>query len=163
MSKKEFSKKGKRYINPETGKYWRRGEIRADGKIFSQIFRSIIKRDGYYKHSFYSPDAFLRRQIDHSLGLRKVRAKKVGIKVSLDINYLFSIFPKDYLCPILGTKMVWSGGDNKNSPSLDRIVPSKGYVEGNVVWISSRANLIKQDASSEEIEKVAEWLKKKNL
>jgi hypothetical protein len=56
---------------------------------------------------------------------------------------------------------VWGGegDDRNNSPSLDRIVPELGYVEGNVVWISNRANILKRDATWEELQRVAEWLK----
>ena len=46
-----------------------------------------------------------------------------------------------------------------NSPSLDRLRLDLGYTEGNVNWISMRANYLKQDASSDEILKVANWLK----
>ena len=56
--------------------------------------------------------------------------------------------------------MKWGGGFARNSPSLDKIIPSKGYVEGNVAWISFKANAIKNDANSEEILKVSKWLKK---
>jgi hypothetical protein len=56
---------------------------------------------------------------------------------------------------------VWGGegDDRNNSPSLDRVVPELGYVEGNVVWISNRANILKRDAAWEELQRVAEWLK----
>lgn len=33
------------------------------------------------------------------------------------------------------------------SPSLDRLIPSKGYVKGNVVVVSWRANRLKNNAS----------------
>ena len=52
------------------------------------------------------------------------------------------------------------GGDKKTSPSMDRINSKKGYVRGNIAWISDLANTIKSDASSEQIFKVAKWLKK---
>ena len=45
-----------------------------------------------------------------------------------------------------------------NCPSLDRIVPKKGYVEGNIAWISNRANVIKNDGTAEEHLKVAEYI-----
>jgi hypothetical protein len=54
-------------------------------------------------------------------------------------------------------------GSHANSPTLDRLVPSKGYVKGNVVVMSARANFIKQDAGSEEVGKVAEWLRNQGL
>ena len=43
---------------------------------------------------------------------------------------------------------------------MDRIDPKKGYVEGNVVWVSNKANTIKSDSSIEEMEKVLLWYKK---
>lgn len=38
-----------------------------------------------------------------------------------------------------------------NSPSLDIIIPSKGYVKGNVWVISNRANRAKSNLSLEEL------------
>src|SRR5262249_28045470 len=46
------------------------------------------------------------------------------------------------------------------SPSLDRINPRKGYIRGNVIVVSQRANIIKQDANATEIEMVAKWLQR---
>lgn len=43
-------------------------------------------------------------------------------------------------------------------PTLDRIIPNKGYVKGNIQIISQRANVIKNDASAEEIMKVAKYM-----
>jgi hypothetical protein len=40
---------------------------------------------------------------------------------------------------------------------MDKIVPSKGYVKGNVIVVSKRANQIKSDATVAEIMKVAEF------
>lgn len=40
----------------------------------------------------------------------------------------------------------------KNYASLDKIDPTKGYVEGNVQIISHRANMIKNDATLEELD-----------
>ena len=49
----------------------------------------------------------------------------------------------------------WPG---PGSPTLDRIVPSLGYVPGNVVVISHKANSIKSNATAAEIRAVADWL-----
>jgi hypothetical protein len=61
-------------------------------------------------------------------------------------------------CPVLGLllekgKVVRSD----NSPSLDRIIPSNGYVKGNVLVISMRANRIKNDASIDELRAIADF------
>lgn len=53
------------------------------------------------------------------------------------------------------------GGDNVQvSPSVDKIVPEKGYVKGNVVWMSYRANSLKTDASLDELKGLARWIRK---
>jgi hypothetical protein len=64
-------------------------------------------------------------------------------------------------CPILGIELFISEkgvGRTDNSPSLDRIIPSLGYVKGNIAVISQRANRIKNDATLEEITKLKAWL-----
>ena len=59
------------------------------------------------------------------------------------------------VCPCLGTPIVpGEEGGIENSPSVDRIDPSKGYVKDNVWVISYRANRIKNDSTFEELEKV---------
>lgn len=55
-------------------------------------------------------------------------------------------------CPIFGIKLVPGvGRQSPNSPSLDRIIPKKGYVPGNVQVISWRANSLKKDANLREL------------
>lgn len=48
-------------------------------------------------------------------------------------------------CPALGIPVRLTAGRSPHSPSLDKIVPSKGYVSGNVRVISDRANRLKSD------------------
>jgi len=48
-----------------------------------------------------------------------------------------------------------------NWPSLDRWDSTKGYVPGNVFVISYRANTLKNNATYEEIVKVAQYLRKR--
>lgn len=96
----------------------------------------------------------------------KKRALAKGIPFTLtreDYKELYANCPK--LCPVLGIKINHSEiGSTKhqtdNSPSIDRITPSKGYVKGNVMIISALANRIKTDASIDQIKKVYEFLKK---
>ncbi len=89
----------------------------------------------------------------------KSRAKKNGIIFTLKFEDVPEI-PKT--CPILdiplfnGVKVCCP-----NSPSLDRKIPSKGYVPGNVEIISQRANQIKSDATVEELGRVYNYMKKK--
>lgn len=65
------------------------------------------------------------------------------------------------MCPVLGIPLVWSGGAfNATTGSLDRVIGDKGYVPGNVVWMSLRANLLKRDATKEEAQQLHEWFQK---
>lgn len=52
------------------------------------------------------------------------------------------------------------GGPSNESPSIDRLVPEEGYVHGNVAIICWRCNNLKRDASPEELERVAKWMRK---
>lgn len=54
---------------------------------------------------------------------------------------------------ILNIPLNWEGGPrDKNTPSLDRIIPEKGYVKGNVKIISNLANMMKSYANNEELQ-----------
>jgi hypothetical protein len=87
---------------------------------------------------------------------KKSRAKQAGI--DFDLIFEDVIFPSH--CPALGTLLDYTFGNGKcppNSPSFDRIDPRKGYVTGNVIVISSRANTIKNNASVDELLRVASF------
>jgi hypothetical protein len=65
------------------------------------------------------------------------------------------------VCPVFGTPL--QNGEkimSSNSPSLDRIIPEKGYVKGNVIIVSEKVNRIKSNATPEEIIAVGEFYKK---
>ena len=67
-------------------------------------------------------------------------------------------------CPVLGLELDWlSDYVKENSPSFDRIDCTKGYIPGNVIICSWRANRIKNNGSSEEHYKIAKWLESKGL
>lgn len=87
------------------------------------------------------------------------RAKDQGVPYDLKIKDLADL-PIPEVCPYLGIPIIkGEGKSSENSPSLDKIVPSLGYVKGNVEFISSRANRLKNDATLEELEKIVSRLK----
>ena len=86
----------------------------------------------------------------------RLRAQSRG----LDFNIDYSDIEMPENCPVLGTKISYGGGrQNENSPSLDRIDSSKGYVKGNVRVISWRANRIKSDATLAELESIVRYIR----
>lgn len=87
----------------------------------------------------------------------KQRAKDKGLM--FDIHYEDIAIPN--LCPILKIPLIPSidGTHSDNSPSLDRKIPYLGYTKGNVKVISMKANRIKSDATSAELEAVLSYVK----
>lgn len=74
---------------------------------------------------------------------------------------LLSSFPVPDVCPILGLELNYLGTGEysaDNSPSLDQIIPGKGYTKDNIQIISWRANRIKNDGTPEELIKIGEYL-----
>lgn len=61
-------------------------------------------------------------------------------------------------CPALGLELDYTGMDINTGWSIDKLVPSRGYVPGNVVIISRLANCIKCHATPAQIHQVATWL-----
>jgi hypothetical protein len=85
----------------------------------------------------------------------KERAKKHGMEFNLEMCDV--VIPA--VCPILGIPLVIAVGRmSDSSPSIDRIDNSEGYVKGNIQIISMKANRIKNDATPEELMKIALWV-----
>ena len=64
-------------------------------------------------------------------------------------------------CPVLGIELdYFAERTQEDSPSFDRVDSSKGYVKGNVIVCSWRANRIKNDGTAEEHKKIYEFLSK---
>lgn len=89
----------------------------------------------------------------------KHRSDSKGIPFNITVDYVLGITPDT--CPVFGTVFVFTGGGRNamHNASIDRLRPELGYVVGNIAVISTRANVIKNDASSEEMLKVVEWMK----
>ncbi|MGL4583653.1 MAG: hypothetical protein ACRCVU_11815 [Flavobacterium sp.] len=89
----------------------------------------------------------------------RCRAKSSNLPFNLTEEDL--VIPE--VCPILNIPIHQSWGtadieDNKDScPSVDRVIPSLGYVKHNVRIISARANRIKTDSTPQEIKLVYEY------
>lgn len=80
------------------------------------------------------------------------RAKNRAIEKGVPFNLTIEDVMYTDICPLLNIPLNWEGGPRtKNTPSLDRIIPEKGYIKGNVRIISNLANMMKSYASSEEL------------
>jgi len=81
----------------------------------------------------------------------KARATRGGYPFNIDASDI--IIPAK--CPVLGVELVYCGGPS--SPSLDKIDPTLGYVKGNVMVISNKANTMKNNATKTELRNFCEF------
>ncbi|WP_325341637.1 hypothetical protein [Xylophilus sp.] len=82
----------------------------------------------------------------------RYRAKRNGIRHTLALSDIH--VPTH--CPVLGIPLQPAQGRaGPASPSLDRLNPLRGYVRGNVVVVSWRANALKKDATAAELRRIA--------
>lgn len=93
----------------------------------------------YYRAARSTPDGWLRAHLNQ---VRR-RCAKNGIPFDVSSDDIET----PAICPILQKKILYSGGLGLHAmaPSIDRLVPSMGYVKGNCRIISMRANTMKND------------------
>lgn len=125
--------------------------------------RKRVLRKGWYATE---KAATLRRRSDRTkwgitvLPNLRFRAKKAGLPCTVTADDL--VVPE--CCPVLGFPLVLTAGEYQgprksfNSPSVDRFDNSKGYVPGNVRVISLRANMLKSNATLEELRAVIRYM-----
>ena len=166
-------------LNPKTGEPFKRGEIREDGKVFYGYDKTRFNKDKFYYEKWATPNSFKNlqeywirydrtRKSTKSQHIKRLyqniksNSKKRKISFDLTLEYLESIAP-DY-CPVFNTELAWGKLNltaKKNSPSLDRVDPKKGYTQGNVCWVSQLANKMKQDATTDQLKQFANWVNSK--
>jgi hypothetical protein len=96
-------------------------------------------------------DRYLLSAIRTKLSQAKQNNKRNNLPFNITADYLYNLFKKqDKKCAISGLKM----NITKRDPymlSIDKIIPSKGYVEGNVQWTCWAVNRAKGDMSLDEL------------
>lgn len=98
------------------------------------------------------------RNMKMRIHLLRGRAKRRGVPFELVYSDLCTLFnDQNGLCFYTDQPMVWdrSAGQSRKALSVDRIDSTRGYVAGNVVLCSWRANAIKNDLTMEELK---QWM-----
>lgn len=135
-----------------TPKQFKYGHVRDDGKVFIRYTKRKTKGGDIGVESWGSAEHHHRSRISHILINTKRRAKEQNIPCNLDMDFLIDLYPNDGMCPALNVKLEWGEANGrKYSPSLDRIIPEKGYVKGNVVFVSWKANTTKSDLTIDQL------------
>lgn len=89
---------------------------------------------------------------DKILNRVKTRAKEKGLAFNLELEDI--VIPD--VCPVFKVPFIY--GDHSWTYSLDRIKPELGYVKGNVVIISNKANMMKNTATAEDVRMLYQWM-----
>ena len=98
--------------------------------------------------------SYLNFKFKQLLNQKKNYCLKNNIDFDLSVDDIE--FPSH--CPVLGVELnYFSEIVSNNSPSLDRFDPNGGYVKGNVILISMRANRLKMNANPEELMAIAKY------
>lgn len=105
--------------------------------------------------------AFYKKTSPFKLRASRLRSAAQHKKVpfNLDAEYLESVWTGK--CPVFGHDIHINekSKDDEYAAEADRVVPSLGYVKGNVVFLSRRANRLKNNVTSLELKQLYDWLK----
>lgn len=94
------------------------------------------------------------------LYMAKVRSKQLGHKFNITVEDIF--IPK--YCPVLGLKLEKQNHKSApNSPSLDRVDNTKGYIKGNVRVISKKANELKRELTLKQLKSLCLYIEEHKL
>ena len=97
-------------------------------------------------------DKKISRILSKRLGDSKRNAAKKGIEHDIDLNYLKHIYRiSGGICPLTRVKFNYEPKHQDNL-SLDRVDNSKGYIKGNVWFITTWANRAKNDLPLEQFQ-----------
>jgi len=133
---------------------WKANTIKNDSTYFELLkvykyFSKYTSQEEVFK--FYNccePIQNYTAYLKQKLNRKKSYCKKIGI--TFGINEENIKIPK--ICPVLNMELSIDNKEKKNnSPSLDRIIPELGYIPGNVMVISMKANRIKSNATLSEM------------
>jgi hypothetical protein len=134
---------------------------RKNGKYESECIDCKFKRFANYKKT--KSYKLSRRKTCAKYKEKQLftKAKYRAIRKHLEFSIKLSDIVIPNICPVLGIPIIRdSCGISDNSPSLDRIDNTKGYVKDNIQVISNRANMIKSIGTAEEHLKIANYINK---
>lgn len=100
--------------------------------------------------------------------MAKARARAKSLPFDIDQEHLIWLWEQtDGICRLTGQKFdltKWGGKGqvNPRAPSVDRIIPSKGYVKGNVRLITYHMNVSLSDFGTKEFETLIECYNQRN-
>lgn len=115
--------------------------------------RECYRIQGRASYERNKAKAFFR----HKASRTRSRAQNLRLPYNITADHLEQIWTGH--CPVFGLKLIREADRvQEDAPELDRIIPSLGYVIGNVVWLSRRANRLKNNVTADELRQLLLWL-----
>lgn len=104
---------------------------------------------------------YIRDRTENYFHFKAIRAKSrsqwLKVPFNLTGEYLESIWTD--FCPVFGIPLEkWTDRQNEGAVELDRKTPSLGYVQGNVVFMSRKANRLKNNAAVDDLRRLLSWM-----
>ena len=103
------------------------------------------------------------RYIRSTVSRKKAYCKKYSIEFALTHKHLLSRWEGQnakcfYTYEPLEILRYRTKEQKAYAPSLDRVEPNKGYIDGNVVWCINKANIVKSNLTLDELKEwIPEW------
>ena len=142
----------------ENGKKFARGQKEGD-RYFWNYRTGYLQHCGkLYGEDWYNYEDFINKKCKSKISdvYSKAKIESYG-EPNITTEYIYSLYPSDNpICPIFKIPFTLTRGNA--FPELDRIDNNKGYIKGNVGWISHKANMIKYDYTLDELKLIINYL-----
>jgi hypothetical protein len=146
------------YSKEHASTYWQKAKAEGRTKQIAERNKNNVKK--YYDNnkeaiSLKKRETMVNNYLKYALIRIKSRCKKENVEFNITEEDL--VLPTH--CPIFGMELeaAVGRGAKDNSYSLDRVNPQGGYVKGNVVIVSNKANRMKNNGSLDDLKKLVEY------
>jgi hypothetical protein len=159
--------------NPQRVKENRQKDYQQNKDRYLEYSKQWHENNANYRREYYqnNKEIFKERRKGKNNRLRemfkaaKYRANNDCLPFDLTIEYMEAI-AMDY-CPVTGELLDWDlefsekGKRNPMAPSLDKVIPSLGYTQGNVAIICNQMNTLKSDMTLEQLNQLVNYVCRK--
>lgn len=134
----------------------RRADYEADNKEQVQAYKKKYSKENRERFRVNQQRWRTKNPVADLVRIARGRARRNGIEFNISVEDL----PLPEVCPLLGIHILPQHENLDCRPSIDRIDSRKGYVKGNVMIVSCRANRIKSNATAAELRQIADNLER---
>lgn len=132
--------------------YWKKYRVK------NIDFLKDYKKKYDFWHKKEAKESEYRRRLNYPQKYLFMSVKKRAKNKKLDFNLCLEDIKIPLFCPVLNIPLIFDkNGRTDNSPSVDRINNSKGYIKGNIIIVSWRVNYLKNNAKLQELQMIVKF------